>query len=192
MVVLWPQLLSISIGTISELFDRLQRLICTFTNNMKENLAIAFKPFQLLAYALGIVFFDWLDFPEKATIILLTLMSIDTFTWMLKIARWKRKEWSTHNLWIWIMSKILTYIVLATCSLLSQLILELYWMRIGLEHILTVSIWLFGIAEWISILQNVYIFRTGKFIAEIDLVSAIIRWIQNSFREALEKYLAKK
>jgi phage-related holin len=158
----------------------------------KEYLTIAFKPFHLLFYLLGVVFFDWLDFPEKATLILVTLMTIDTFTGMLKVARWKRKEWSTHNLGIGIMSKILTFVVLATCSLVSQMTLDLYGINIGIEHILSISIGLFGMAEAISILQNVYIYRTGNWVKEVDLVSAIIRYIQSTIREFLEKILAKK
>lgn len=145
-----------------------------------------YKWFLLSGYSIWIFLFDYLYIPKEATYLLALLLALDTVTWVLKVLRWSRQEFTSYELWLWVLTKLLTFVIILAAAILSKLVFLLGNIDIGIVHLLAVSIWIFWIAQFYSIVQNVYIFKTGKQVTELDAMTLAIQALQGWARKMLE------
>ena len=150
-----------------------------------------FKWIAFSGYSLWIFFFDYLDIPKEATSLLALLVVIDTFTGIAKVIRWRRREFTSYEMGLWVLTKLLTFIIILAAAILAKIVFLLGGIDVGIVHILSVSIGLFSIAQFYSILQNVYIFKTGKQVTEFDAMTLAIQALQWMARKALEAIIKK-
>lgn len=154
-------------------------------------LTTIYKWLLLSGYSLWIFFFDYLDIPKEATYILAALVALDTITGIFKVLRWRKQEFTSYEMWLWVLTKLLTFVIILAAALLAKLIFLLWGVDIGIVHLLSVSIWLFGIAQFYSIVQNVYIFKTWKQVTEFDAMTLAMQALQGWARKMLEAIIKK-
>lgn len=153
--------------------------------------ATLYKTLLLSGYSVGIFLFDYLYIPEEATYLLAWLVTLDTITGILKVLRWRKQEFTSYEMGLWVLTKLLTFVIILAAAILAKIIFLLWDVNIGIVHLLSVSIWLFGVAQFYSIVQNVYIFKTGKQVTEFDAMTLAIQAMQLWARKVLEAMIKK-
>ena len=123
---------------------------------------------------------QFLEIDTKKLSILVVLMCIDMLTGTLKAYR--TKENITSRRWIaGFLSKLVVLLVPFTIALMAKGVdFDVNWF-IGF------SLSIMVIAEAYSILGNIYTFKTGEAVAEIDAVSAIIKVLRNFLENMIER-----
>lgn len=123
---------------------------------------------------------QFLEIDTKKLSILVVLMCIDMLTGTLKAYR--TKENITSRRWIaGFLSKLVVLLVPFTIALMAKGVdFDVNWF-IGF------SLSIMVIAEAYSILGNIYTFKTGEAVAEIDAVSAIIKVLRNFIENMIER-----
>lgn len=152
-------------------------------NQVTEAIVIWFKTFW---YALAAFTFDYLNIPQDQLYILWVLMVIDTASGIAKAYRISPKSITSHELSIGVMKKIGELIFVYTLALIGK------WIHIPPEHFIEWALSLLIMAEWYSIIQNIYAFRTWKIVAEFDAISMIIKKIGEFIRDKMEKLTTPK
>lgn len=91
-----------------------------------------------------------------------------------------------------IAAKIMVFILILAAAILAKLVFLLGNVDIGIVHFLSSAIFIFALAQFYSICQNVYIFKTGKEVTEFDAMTLAIKGLQDMARRMLEAIVNKK
>ena len=123
---------------------------------------------------------QFLEIDAKKLSILVILMCIDMLTGTFKAYR--TKENITSRRWIaGFLSKLVVLLVPFTIALMAK------GVDFDVKWFIGFSISIMVIAEAYSILGNIYTFKTGEAVAEIDAVSAIIKVLRNFIENMIER-----
>ena len=123
---------------------------------------------------------QFLEIDTKKLSILVVLMCIDMLTGTLKAYR--TKENITSRRWIaGFLSKLIVLLVPFTIALMAK------GVDFDVKWFIGFSLSIMVIAEAYSILGNIYTFKTGEAVAEIDAVSAIIKVLRNFIENMIER-----
>ena len=123
---------------------------------------------------------QFLEIDGKKLSILVVLMCIDMLTGTFKAYR--TKENITSRRWIaGFLSKLVVLLVPFTIALMAK------GVDFDVKWFIGFSISIMVIAEAYSILGNIYTFKTGEAVAEIDAVSAIIKVLRNFLENMIER-----
>ena len=123
---------------------------------------------------------QFLEIDAKKLSILVVLMCIDMLTGTFKAYR--TKENITSRRWIaGFLSKLVVLLVPFTIALMAK------GVDFDVKWFIGFSLSIMVIAESYSILGNIYTFKTGEAVAEIDAVSAIIKVLRNFLENMIER-----
>ena len=123
---------------------------------------------------------QFLEIDAKKLSILVVLMCIDMLTGTFKAYR--TKENITSRRWIaGFLSKLVVLLVPFTIALMAK------GVDFDVKWFIGFSLSIMVIAEAYSILGNIYTFKTGEAVAEIDAVSAIIKVLRNFIENMIER-----
>jgi len=123
---------------------------------------------------------QFLEIDAKKLSILVILMCIDMLTGTFKAYR--TKENITSRRWIaGFLSKLVVLLVPFTIALMAK------GVDFDVKWFIGFSLSIMVIAEAYSILGNIYTFKTGEAVAEIDAVSAIIKVLRNFLENMIER-----
>lgn len=123
---------------------------------------------------------QFLEIDTKKLSILVILMCIDMLTGTFKAYR--TKENITSRRWIaGFLSKLVVLLVPFTIALMAK------GVDFDVKWFIGFSLSIMVIAEAYSILGNIYTFKTGEAVAEIDAVSAIIKVLRNFLENMIER-----
>ena len=123
---------------------------------------------------------QFLEIDAKKLSILVVLMCIDMLTGTFKAYR--TKENITSRRWIaGFLSKLVVLLVPFTIALMAK------GVNFDVKWFIGFSLSIMVIAEAYSILGNIYTFKTGEAVAEIDAVSAIIKVLRNFIENMIER-----
>lgn len=132
-------------------------------------------------YASALIVFEFLDIPQMQVWILWCLMILDFITGVCKQFRLDRKLITSYRAWLWAMKKMWTFILIISLALvLKALELEAGWY-------LKASISILIMAEFYSIIQNIYTLRTWKIVPEFDAISIFLRMLWEFVKAKIEK-----
>ena len=119
-------------------------------------------------------------------IFLTIVMLFDTITWTTKSIRlW---IFRSNRLTRWIISKILILLLILIFAVASH---NIYPSITRDDSFVWLIIWMLGIAEMISSIQNIIMVRSWEHIEERDAVSFVLSFINESLRDKLE-WIKKK
>lgn len=126
-------------------------------------------------------FFNYLGLPHEQIKILAVLMVFDFITGVMKQYTLDRSKIESGRAWLGLMKKLTTFIFIFTVAfvLRSVDLLEQVYIKTILSAVI--------VAEAYSIIQNIYCFRTGKAVKEIDAVTLVLQKIGNTFEKLLNK-----
>lgn len=123
---------------------------------------------------------QFLEIDAKKLSILVVLMCIDMLTGTFKAYR--TKENITSRRWIaGFLSKLVVLLVPFTIALMAK------GVDFDVKWFIGFSLSIMVIAEAYSILGNIYTFKTGEAVEEIDAVSAIIKVLRNFIENMIER-----
>ena len=123
---------------------------------------------------------QFLEIDTKKLSILVVLMCIDMLTGTLKAYR--TKENITSRRWIaGFLSKLVVLLVPFTIALMAK------GVDFDVKWFIGFSLSIMVIAEAYSILGNIYTFKTGEAVEEIDAVSSIIKVLRNFLENMIER-----
>lgn len=123
---------------------------------------------------------QFLEIDAKKLSILVVLMCIDMLTGTFKAYR--TKENITSRRWIaGFLSKLVVLLVPFTIALMAK------GVDFDVKWFIGFSLSIMVIAEAYSILGNIYTFKTGEAVTEIDAVSAIIKVLRNFLENMIER-----
>lgn len=136
-------------------------------------------------YIAWVAIFEYLQIPQEQLSILAILMVVDFLTGIAKQYRINPQGIESHKAWIGIVKKICTIILIFSVALVIR--------GIGFEpqSYILIILSLLIVAEWYSIVQNIYSVHTGNRLSEYDAISAVIGWIWNFFIGIIETLLEK-
>ena len=121
-----------------------------------------------------------LELDYRKLTILIILMCLDMVTGTFKAYRIKEKI--TSRRWIaGFLSKLLVLLVPFTIALMAK------GVDFDVKWFIGFSLSIMVVAEAYSILGNIYTFKTGEAVAEIDAVSAIIKVLRNFLEGMIER-----
>ena len=124
---------------------------------------------QTAGYFIAALLFDYLKIPSEQITIFGALMVIDVFTGYLKCRKLDRSAFSSQKLSDGVIKKILVLTSIVALAFMAQGI------HIQIEKFLEWSISILIVAETYSIIQNVYIHRTGKHVTEHDAITLVYK-----------------
>lgn len=123
---------------------------------------------------------QFLEIDAKKLSILVVLMCIDMLTGIFKAYR--IRENITSRRWIaGFLSKLVVLLVPFTIALMAN------GVDFDVKWFIGFSLSIMVIAEAYSILGNIYTFKTGEAVAEIDAVSVIIKVLRNFIENMIER-----
>ena len=137
-------------------------------------------------YLIGAELSMILSIPEKWFSVLAILMVFDLITWIAKQFVLNPREITSHRLWIWIVKKIITLLLIISIGLMF------YGTWIDWKEYINAVVWIFIVWETYSITWNAYTVRTWKNLPEYDVISIVIKTIWEIIKTWLERYLSKK
>lgn len=126
-------------------------------------------------------FFNYLGLPQEQMKILAVLMFFDFITGVMKQYTIDRSKIESGRAWLGLMKKLTTFIFIFTIAFVLRSVdmLEQLYIKTILSAVI--------VAEAYSIIQNIYCFRTGKPVKEIDAVTLVLQKIGNTFEKVLKK-----
>lgn len=142
--------------------------------------------FRTLGYFLGVLAFDKLGIPQDQLTAFACLMFADVFTGFLKVRKVNAIAFTSEKLTDGIIKKFLLVIVIFAMATLAK-----FGVNIEIEHFLEWGIGALMVAETYSIIQNVYIHRTGKVVKEYDAITYVLKALGDALLK-LMKWCIKK
>ena len=126
-------------------------------------------------------FFNYLGLPHEQMKILTVLMIFDFITGVMKQYTIDRSKIESGRAWLGLMKKLTTFIFIFTIAFVLRSVdmLEQLYIKTILSAVI--------VAEAYSIIQNIYCFRTGKPVKEIDAVTLVLQKIGSTFEKVLKK-----
>lgn len=137
-------------------------------------------------YASALIVFEYLNIPQIQIGILWILMIFDFMTWVGKQFRLDKKQITSHQAWLWLMKKIWSFI------LIFSLALVLKAMELEADWYIKWAISILIVAEFYSIIQNLYTMRTWKIVAEFDAISIFLKMMWDFVKKQIENTLSNK
>ncbi len=138
------------------------------------------------AYACVIAFMNYHKIDGQGFATLFVLMVFDSIFGIAKayILRDGDAAWfSTRRLKMWVISKVS---ILITVILLAMVVSFVTQQERVVDITASSMLWLFIVAEFISVVQAVIAIRQGKHIEERDAISAVLNWFLCQIRTFLE------
>ena len=139
------------------------------------------KTFWYVAFTSFILYFN---IPQEALWVLGTLMIIDTITGV-------AKQYKVESIWItskrmttWVVTKFVTLL----CLLSGWLVIN--FLKIDPEYYIQTVLSVLIMAEFYSIIQNVYAVRTGVILPEYDVISIALKRLTGVIQDFIEKLTA--
>ena len=129
----------------------------------------------------AIAIFEYLNIPQEQLTILAILMAIDFATWIGKQGRIDPAKITSYEMGIWFLKKIATLIAVLSIAFVFKGL----WLEWGIYIKMILGV--FIMAEWYSIIQNVYAIRTGKILPEYDVVSILLKSLGDYLKYRIEK-----
>ncbi len=123
---------------------------------------------------------QFLEIDAKKLSILVVLMCIDMLTGTFKAYRTKENITSCRLI-AGFLSKLVVLLVPFTIALMAK------GVDFDVKWFIGFSLSIMVIAEAYSILGNIYTFKTGEAVSEIDAVSAIIKVLRNFLENMIER-----
>lgn len=165
-----------------------RRLLSILRKNMAtwETAVSVIASTKIVGYLGAVAFFEYLWIPGTQLWILTILMAIDFATGIWKQWRIDSSKITSHEAWLWATKKIATMISILSVALILK----------GLE--LDSTAWIKGMigiyimAEWYSVIQNIYAVRTGTILPEYDVISIVIKKIGETIKESIDNSVTKK
>ncbi|MGP1582965.1 MAG: phage holin family protein [Candidatus Altimarinota bacterium] len=126
-------------------------------------------------------FFNYLGLPREQLKILAVLMLFDFITGVMKQYALDRSKIESGRAWLGLMKKFTTIIFIFTVAFVfrSVDVFEQFYIKTVLSAII--------IAEAYSIIQNIYCFRTGQAVKEVDAITFVLQKIGSTFEGVLKK-----
>lgn len=147
--------------------------------------------YGLYACVIGVLWYYGID--AEWMIILTALMIFDVIFGVTKsyvLESWTNKDWfSTHKLKIWLISKVSIFCVFILFWVLLKYVT---WSSVAMDITTMWVLWIFIVAEFISVLQNVIMIRTGKAIAERDALSYWLNMLYKKFSALFKVLVSSK
>lgn len=134
-------------------------------------------------YIISLWLFEYLNIPTLQFTILWLLMIVDFFAGVSKQFVIDPKWITSYKAWIWIMKKVWTLISIITIWLMLK------WIGIEGEKYVVAFCSLLIMAEWYSVIQNIYTILTGKVVAEFDAVAFVFKKVWQIIQSAIEQSL---
>ena len=136
------------------------------------------KTFWYVAVTSILVYFN---IPQEAFYILASLMFIDTITGIAKQYRVESIWLTSKRMSIWIMAKFVTLMFLFS----GWLVINFF--KIDPEYYIQTVMSILIMAEFYSIIQNVYAVRTGVILPEYDAISIALKRLTGVIQDFIEK-----
>lgn len=141
---------------------------------------------KLIWYVWAVWIFEYLWIKEIWFYVLTILMITDTITWISKQFIINKNDITSHRMIRWILKKVFTIMFLFSFALMFK------WLWYNWDSYINAVLSVLIVAEFYSITQNIYSFRTWKQITEYDAVSYILKYIWEQLIKVIEKHLWKK
>lgn len=145
------------------------------------------KDFAYTLYAAMLALAATCNIEVWVFVMLTAFMIIDTIFWVAKAWRLEsgtNPDWfSTKKLTIWFFSKIFILIcIMSLGALTKQVLPDTEWN----ERTITGIMWLFSVAQLISMVQNTTVFHTWVAMNETDAITKVMSFILNKLKSFLE------
>lgn len=158
----------------------------TFSDFIERNGAILLVWAKTVGYFVGMILFDKLSIPQDQFTSLGVLMIIDVITGYFKIKKEDPRNFRSRDLGDGIVGKMLVALLVISLAIAAQ-----NGIHIDPKHFLEWSLGGLIVAEIYSIVQNVYIYKTGKMVEEYDAMSFLLKALRE-FLLRLLKFIVKK
>lgn len=120
-------------------------------------------------------------------------MVLDTFTGIAKVGKLDgRRAITSHNLSMGVIKKILVFCVVVGLAIMIKGTAYVIGVDFEGSGLLSLLLGILMIAEFYSICQNVYMFRTGVRVTEYDAISIIIKKLGEYLKDKVENFLVKE
>ena len=156
------------------------------TNFLTEYSATLLVWWKTAGYFLWMILFDKLSIPQDQFTALGFLMIVDVITGYFKIKKADPRNFRSRDLGDGIIGKMLVALLVVSLATAAQ-----NWIHIDPKHFLEWSLAGLIVAEIYSIVQNVYIYKTGKMIEEYDAMTYVLKALRE-FLLRLLKLAVKK
>ena len=127
-----------------------------------------------------------LNIPQEAFTILASLMIIDTITGVAKQYRVESIGITSKRMTTWVVTKFVTLL----CLLSGWLVIN--FLKIDPEYYVQTVLSVLIMAEFYSIIQNVYAVRTGVILPEYDVISIALKRLTGVIQDFIEKITLPK
>lgn len=126
----------------------------------------------------------YLNIPQEALWVLGTLMIIDTITGVAKQYKVESIGITSKRMTTWVVTKFVTLL----CLLSGWLVIN--FLKIDPEYYVQTVLSVLIMAEFYSIIQNVYAVRTGIILPEYDVISIALKRLTGAIQDFIEKLTA--
>ena len=123
----------------------------------------------------------YLNIPQEALWVLGTLMIIDTITGVAKQYKVESIGITSKRMTTWVVTKFVTLL----CLLSGWLVIN--FLKIDPEYYVQTVLSVLIMAEFYSIIQNVYAVRTGVILPEYDVISIALKRLTGAIQDFIEK-----
>ena len=123
----------------------------------------------------------YLNIPQEALWVLGTLMIIDTITGVAKQYKVESIGITSKRMTTWVVTKFVTLL----CLLSGWLVIN--FLKIDPEYYVQTVLSVLIMAEFYSIIQNVYAVRTGVILPEYDVISIALKRLTGVIQDFIEK-----
>ena len=139
------------------------------------------KTFWYVAFTSFILYFN---IPQEALWVLGTLMIIDTITGVAKQYKVESIGITSKRMTTWVVTKFVTLMFLFSGWLVIN------FLKIDPEYYVQTVLSVLIMAEFYSIIQNVYAVRTGVILPEYDVISIALKRLTGVIQDFIEKLTA--
>ena len=123
----------------------------------------------------------YLNIPQEALWVLGSLMIIDTITGVAKQYKVESIGITSKRMTTWVVTKFVTLL----CLLSGWLVIN--FLKIDPEYYVQTVLSVLIMAEFYSIIQNVYAVRTGIILPEYDVISIALKRLTGVIQDFIEK-----
>lgn len=143
---------------------------------------------QTAGYCVAAILFDRLGIPQGQMSIFGALMIIDILTGYLKVRKVDKNQFTSQKLTDGIIKKMLVMLTIITFAFMCQGV-RFNGFAIDPKHFLEIALSAMIVAETYSIIQNVYIHRTGHIVKEHDAFTIVYKAFSNMLLVLLKKII---
>lgn len=136
--------------------------------------------YWVYASVLWLFNYYWINW--EAFVILSVLLVADTALWISKsyVLYWEEGSWfSSRKFKVWVISKLAIMLFVILLALATS---QWTWDDTIANIVVSSTLWLLIVAEFISIVQNIIMIRTKEEIQEWDAVTAVLTYILSTLK----------